>query len=59
MKLKITQVRSAIRRPADQQATLNALRLKMNKSVIVDDSDTILGMIVKISHLLVIEQLEN
>ena len=58
MKIKLTQIRSAIRRPKDQQATLNALGLKMNKSVILDDTSTIRGMVFKVKHLITVEELK-
>ncbi len=57
-KIKITQVRSNIRRPADQKRTLIALGLKkMNHSVEVEATPQILGMVKKIDHLLNVEKL--
>lgn len=56
-KVKITQVRSAIRRPADQKKTLIALGLKkLNKTREVEESPAVLGMIRKVEHLLKIEK---
>ncbi len=56
-KVKITQVRSAIRRPADQKKTLIALGLKkLNKTREVEESPSVLGMIRKVEHLLKVEK---
>ena len=57
-KIKITQIRSNIRRPGDQKRTLIALGLKkMNHSVEVEATPQILGMVKKIDHLLNVEKL--
>jgi large subunit ribosomal protein L30 len=54
--ITITQVRSAIRRPASQKRTLVALGLtKLNKPREVVGSPQVLGMIKKVEHLLKIE----
>ena len=51
-KIKVKQVRSAIKRPQDQKRTLKALGLKKIGQVVEhDDSPTILGMIDKVKHL--------
>ncbi|MCG8475050.1 MAG: 50S ribosomal protein L30 [Cytophagales bacterium] len=51
-KLKITQVRSTIKRPADQKRTIEALGLgRINKSVVVEVTPQLEGMIKKVSHL--------
>jgi|TARA_B100001059_G_scaffold130728_1_gene130818 large subunit ribosomal protein L30 len=56
-KLKITQIKSAIRRPEDQKRTLIALGLKkLNKSRVIQESQTVSGMIRKVSHLLKVEK---
>lgn len=56
-KVKITQVKSAIRRPADQKRTLIALGLKkLNKAREVEESPSVLGMIRKVEHLLKVEK---
>lgn len=56
-KLKITQVRSTIRRPKDQIATIKTLGLgKINRSVEWEETPTIVGMIRKISHLVKVEE---
>ena len=56
-KVKITQVRSSIRRPEDQKRTLIALGLtKLNKPRIVEESPAVNGMIRKVEHLLKVEK---
>lgn len=58
-KIKITQVRSAIKRPADQKATMVALGLKrMNHSVEKEATPQILGMVRKVKHLLTVEEVK-
>ena len=50
--IKIKQVRSAIRRPADQKATIKALGLKkLNHVVEHEATPQILGMVKKVQHL--------
>ena len=57
-KVKITQVRSTIKRPKDQKATIQALGLgKMNKSVEKEVTPQILGMIKKVTHLIRVEEI--
>ena len=59
-KLRITQVGSAIGRNFDQKGTLKALGIrKVNQTVIKDDTPQIRGMIRKIRHLLVVEEIED
>jgi large subunit ribosomal protein L30 len=56
-KIKITQVRSAIGSPKRQKATLIALGIKkLNRSVEHEVTPQILGMINKLQHLLVVEE---
>ncbi|MFY0643802.1 MAG: 50S ribosomal protein L30 [Bacteroidia bacterium] len=56
-KVRITQVRSAIRRPKDQKRTLVALGItKLNQSREVEDSPTVMGMVKKVEHLLKVEK---
>jgi len=58
-KLKITLVRSLIRRPEKQRAVVRALGLnKMHQSVIREESPQINGMIQKVSHLLSVEEID-
>jgi large subunit ribosomal protein L30 len=56
-KVKITQVKSAIRRPADQKRTLIAVGIKkLNKTREVEESPAVMGMIRKVEHLLKVEK---
>ena len=56
-KIKITQVRSALKRPKDQRLTIQALGLgKVNKSVEVESTPQILGMVNKVSHLVSVSE---
>ena len=56
-KIKITQIKSAIRRPADQKRTLVALGLrKLHNTREVEESPSVLGMIRKVEHLLKVER---
>jgi large subunit ribosomal protein L30 len=51
--IKIKMVKSAIRRPADQKATLKALGFrKLNQTVEKQVNPQILGMIKKVQHLI-------
>lgn len=57
-KVKITQSRSDIKRPETQQLTLRALGLgKVNKSVEVELTPQIAGMIQKVNHLVTVNEL--
>ena len=56
-KIRITQVKSGIGYAIDQKRTLKALGFKrMNQSVIHQDSSTIRGMIIKVRHLVHVEE---
>lgn len=56
-KVRITLVRSAINRPKDQKATIQALGLrKMNRTIEKEVTPQILGMIKKVSHLVRLEE---
>ncbi len=56
-RLRVTQVRSVIDRPADQKRTVRALGLhRMHDSVVKDDRPEIRGMIAKVSHLVTVEE---
>lgn len=58
-KIKVTQVKSQIRRPKDQKRTLVSLGLrKMHQTVEHDASPSILGMVNKVSHLVSVEELK-
>lgn len=55
-KLKVTLVRSGINRPQDQKDTVRGLGLtRLNKTVILNDTLAIRGMIRKVSHLVKVE----
>ncbi len=57
-KVKVTQVKSIIDRPKSQKATMKALGLrKMNQSVEHEGTPQIMGMINKIKHLVLVENL--
>ncbi len=53
--IKIKQVKSAIKRPADQKATIKALGFrKLHQTLEKEGTPQILGMINKVKHLLVV-----
>jgi large subunit ribosomal protein L30 len=56
LKLKVTLIRSGINRPQDQKDTIKGLGLtRMHKSVELNDTPAIRGMIRKVSHLVKVE----
>ena len=58
-KVKITLVRSTIKRPFKQKATIQALGLKkMHQSEEVETTPQVQGMLNKVSHLLNIEEVK-
>ncbi|MGV3610148.1 MAG: 50S ribosomal protein L30 [Fluviicola sp.] len=53
--IKIKQVRSAIKRPARQKATIQALGFRrLNQVIEKEATPQILGMIKKVSHMVVV-----
>jgi large subunit ribosomal protein L30 len=57
-KVRITQFRSDIKRVERQQRTLRALGLgKVNKSVEVEYTPQIAGMVTKVNHLVTVKEL--
>lgn len=51
--IKIKQVKSAIKRPADQKATIIALGFrKLNQTLEKEATPQILGMVKKVQHLI-------
>jgi large subunit ribosomal protein L30 len=57
-KVKVTQVRSTIKRPEVQKRTIKALGLgKINKSVEVELNPAIQGMINSVGHLVKVENI--
>ncbi|GAB5539808.1 MAG: 50S ribosomal protein L30 [Salibacteraceae bacterium] len=58
-KIKITKVKSAIKRPGRQKATLMALGLKkMNQTVEKEATPQILGMVDRVRHLITVEEIK-
>lgn len=56
-KIKITQVKSQIKRPKVQKLTLVALGLKkMNQTVELESTPQVLGMVNKVHHLVKVEE---
>lgn len=56
-KIKITQVRSSLKRPKDQRRTIVALGLgKINKTVELEATPQIRGMVNKIGHLVSVSE---
>ena len=59
LKLKVTLVRLGINRPELQKLTIKGLGLtRMHKSVVLNDTAAIRGMIRKVSHLVKVEAAE-
>lgn len=57
-KVKVEQIKSTIKRPSDQKKTIKALGLgRINKSVEVELTPQIAGMINKVSHLVSVTEL--
>ncbi len=58
-KVKVTQVKSQIKRQARQKKTLAALGLrKMNQVVEHEATPQILGMVAKVKHLVSVEEVK-
>lgn len=57
-KIRITQVKSKIGKPERQKRTLEALGIrKLNHSVEHEATPQILGMVVKVNHLVKVENI--
>ncbi|HEY9007302.1 50S ribosomal protein L30 [Ohtaekwangia sp.] len=57
-KVQIIQTRSIIKRPETQQRTIKALGLgRINKTVEVELTPQIAGMIAKVNHLITVKEL--
>ena len=57
-KVRVEQIKSTIKRPEDQKRTIKALGLgKISKSVEVELTPQIQGMINKVSHLVAVTEL--
>ena len=51
--IKIKQVKSAIKRPADQKATIKALGFRrLNQAIEKEVTPQIMGMVNKVKHLI-------
>ena len=60
MKKKLTQIRSKIGWPKAQKATLAAIGLrKIGQSVILEDTPSNMGQILKVKHLVKIEDINE
>jgi large subunit ribosomal protein L30 len=58
-KIKVTQVKSAIKKPVRQKRTLEALGIKkLHQTIEVEATPQILGMVQKVSHLVVVEEVK-
>ena len=56
-KIRITQSRSIIKRPRVQKLTIKALGLgRINKSVEVEATPQIIGMVRKVNHLVTVTE---
>lgn len=54
--IKIKQVKSCIGRPGTQVKILKALKLgRIGKTSELPDTDSVLGMVAKVKHLVVVE----
>ena len=58
-KIKVTQVKSAIKKPVRQKRTLEALGLrKLHQTIEVEATPQILGMVQKVLHLVEVEEVK-
>jgi large subunit ribosomal protein L30 len=58
-KIKVTQVKSAIKKPVRQKRTLEALGIrKLHQTIEVEATPQILGMVQKVSHLVKVEEVK-
>ena len=58
-KIKVTQVKSAIKRTARQKRTLEALGIKkLHRPVELEATPQVMGMVAKVSHLVEVEELK-
>ncbi|MBC6497620.1 MAG: 50S ribosomal protein L30 [Alphaproteobacteria bacterium GM7ARS4] len=56
-KIRVTRIRSGIRKPADQKATLVGLGLnRLWRCRTLEDTPSVRGMIRKVSHLVRVEK---
>jgi len=60
VRLKVTQVRSGIGRPAKHRATLRALGLRRHQQTVVhEDNPAIRGMLFQVRHLVRVEEVHG
>jgi large subunit ribosomal protein L30 len=60
VRLHITYTKSSIGYSSRQKETIKSLGLRhMHHSVVLDDSDSVRGMIAKVSHLVSVEELSD
>lgn len=58
-KIRITQIKSGISCPEDQKLTLKSLGLRrIRHSVVQEDRASVRGMINKVRHLVIIEEVK-
>ena len=58
-KIKITQVKSAIKKPVRQKRTLESLGIrKLHQTIELEATPQILGMVSKVSHLVEVEEVK-
>lgn len=58
-KIKVTQIKSGIDRPENQKRTLVALGLnKINRTVEVEATPSIIGMVRTVNHLVKVEEVK-
>ena len=57
--LVIKQIKSGLRSPHDQRATLDALGLRHQHTVIQKDNPAIRGMVFKVRHLVEVSEQEG
>jgi large subunit ribosomal protein L30 len=56
-RIRITQIRSGIDRPEVQKKTLKALGLKMYRTIEIEDTPQMKGMLNKVQHLIKVENI--
>jgi large subunit ribosomal protein L30 len=58
-KIKVTQVKSAIKKPERQKRTLEALGIsRLHQTIEVEATPQILGMVRKVNHLVKVEEVK-
>jgi large subunit ribosomal protein L30 len=56
-KIKVTKVKSAIKRPETQKRTLESLGLRrIGQTVVHENTPSIIGMVNKVKHLVSVEE---